>query len=351
MTTENIDKAGEIAGIAAEFAQNGQTIIDIVPFGGGHINDTYKIVTEGDGTKEYILLQRINHLVFKDPEAVMKNIERITEHLFKINYQRKILYPIQGKYGFLSRDFSGNYWRAYPFFDQTLTFQKTDTPELAYKAAFGFGEYISALSSLHHYHLTATIPDFHNGLLRLQQFKSTLENAPPDRLFLAKSEVAEALKYSSLFSEVDSLPLPMRIMHHDAKINNLLFDGNTMELLCVVDLDTVMPGIVLSDFGDMVRSSASSTEEDSPDDNGTMLNKSIYDAIKLGYLDSSCHILSRVEIEHLETGAKWMTLMQVLRFLSDYLQNDIYYKVQYPEHNLVRTRNQLTLFRSMLAQL
>ena len=325
-----------------------QNLISLAPFGSGHINDTFRVeIQQYEAAKSY-LLQRLNHQVFRQPEAVMRNIRLVAEHLSRQDYRLENLAPLPTADGrFLHKDDAGNYWRVFPFFENTVTFDKVDTPEQAYEAARAFGAFARALDSMDASTLQPTIPGFHNGEKRLEYFREVLSRAIPERLAAAQPEVEEVLQNQLIFKKIASLKLPLRVIHHDTKINNVLFDAATMRAVCVIDLDTVMPGIVLSDFGDMMRTFTSPTDEDETDLSKVEMRLPVYEAIQAGFLEEMGTLLTHVERESLAEGGRWLTLMQVVRFLADYLEGDVYYKTHYPEHNLVRTRNQLALFRSM----
>lgn len=325
-----------------------QKIISLTPHGSGHINDTFKVELQQGGVMKTYLLQRLNHQVFRLPEVVMQNIRLVAEHLSRQDYPLKNLTPLPATDGkLLHQDEEGNYWRFFPFFEKTITFDKVETPEQAYQAALAFGTFARALDGMDASKLRPSIPGFHDGEKRLAYFREVLSRAIPERLKAAQAEVAEVLQHQLIFKKIASLKLPLRVIHHDTKINNLLFDAETLQPLCVIDLDTVMPGIILSDFGDMMRTFTSPAEEDEADLSKVEMRRPVFEAIQMGFLDKMGALLSATERESLAEGGPWLTLMQVLRFLADYLEGDVYYKTNYPEHNLVRAKNQLALFHSM----
>ncbi len=329
-----------------------QNLVSARPFGTGHINDTFKVEIEEAGAVKSYLLQRLNHNVFRQPEAVMRNIHLVAEHLSRQDYPLKILAPLPTLSGdFLYRDEAGNYWRAFPFFEKTTTFDKVETPEQAFEAARAFGAFARALDGMDASQLQATIPGFHDGLGRLAYFKKVLKKAAPERLAEAKEEVDEVLQNQLIFNKIANLVLPQRAIHHDTKINNLLFDAQTLKAACVIDLDTVMPGVILSDFGDMMRTFTSAADEDEADVSKVEMRMPVFEALSEGFLSEIGGLLTLAERANLTEGGRWLTLMQAVRFLADYLEGDVYYKTKYPAHNLVRTRNQLALFRSMTGQL
>ncbi|MCC6723744.1 MAG: phosphotransferase [Saprospiraceae bacterium] len=329
-----------------------QQLVSLVLFGTGHINDTYRLEIVADGQPQTWLLQRLNHHVFRQPEAVMQNIQLVAQHLEKQPYELKILNPrltLDGRW--LHCDPSGNYWRVFPFFDKTTSYEQVETPGQAHAAAKAFGAFARALDSLDASQLQATIPDFHNGLWRLEQFHQAVQNAIPERLAEARAEVDAILEYQSLFHQVADLNLPLRAIHHDTKVNNLLFAATSDKAnptpVAVIDLDTVMPGIVLSDFGDLVRTATSLANEDEADLTKIHFRQPIYEALLEGFLSEMGEILTPAERNALPLAGPWLTLMQAVRFIGDYIVGDVYYKVKYPQHNLVRGRGQVVLFQQM----
>lgn len=325
-----------------------QHIININHFGAGHINDTYRLEIIEEDKPQTWLLQRLNHHVFQQPEAVMHNIQLVANHLFTQPYSLQILYPKPTRSGqFLYKDEAGNYWRVFSFFENTLSYNRVENVAQAFEAARAFGAFAKALDSLDASQLQLTILGFHDGEKRLADFLAALENAIPERIVEAKAEIDKILRNQLIFNEIVSLNLPQRAIHHDTKINNLLFDEKTGKAVCVIDLDTVMPGIILSDFGDLVRTSVSLAEEDEADLNKIEFKKPIYDALLEGFLAEMGGLLTPAERNALPLAGPWLTLMQAVRFIGDYLVGDSYYKVKYPQHNLVRGRNQLALFEQM----
>ncbi len=328
-----------------------QLFVNAVPFGVGHINDTFKVEVRQNDRLVHYLLQRINHQVFQQPERVMENISLIAQHLSHQDYPLKILTPFPLKLGaWVHQDAEANYWRLFPFFENTITFDKVESEEQAYKAAKAFGAFAKSLNEVDVSRLRATIPGFHDGQARLAQFKIILQKAIPERLQEASAEVEMVLDNQLIFNKIAKLNLPLRAIHHDTKINNLLFDKDTLQPVAVVDLDTVMPGIILSDFGDMVRTFTCPADEDEVDLEKVEMRPSYNQAVSEGFLSEMRTLLIPAELENLGEGGRWMTLMQALRFLGDYLMGDVYYKTKYPGHNLIRAKNQLALFHSMLRQ-
>ncbi len=318
------------------------------PYGSGHINDTYKVsIEQGTAVKSY-LLQRFNHQVFRQPGAVMENIRLVANHLSQQEYPFDILKPYPTRSGqMLHIDKVGNYWRLFDFFENTITYDKVENPSQAFEAAKAFGAFAKMLNGIDISSLKTTIPDFHNGEKRMKDFMAALKIAPPERLAVATSEITEVLSNRAIFKKINRLGLPLRATHHDTKINNVLFDKISNKATCVIDLDTVMPGIVLSDFGDMVRTFTNAVDEDEVDVSKIEMRAEVFEALSEGFLSEMSDQLTISEKDHLYLGGSWLTLMQAVRFLGDYLLGDVYYKTKYPAHNLVRAKNQLAMFRSI----
>jgi Ser/Thr protein kinase RdoA (MazF antagonist) len=323
-------------------------ISEVLPFGTGHINDTYKVAS-GSGN---FLLQKLNERAFSSSEAVMHNIQWVGEYIARQSYPLKNMRPVPAQDGrFWWQDAGGGYWRMFPFFDGTLALDRVETEEQAFEGAKAFGAFAKALGGLPPETLHATIPGFHDGPKRLACFYEVIKRGIPGRLKVAAKEIETLLQHQALFGQIAAAGLPQRIMHHDTKISNVLFDAKTRKAAAVVDLDTVMPGIVLSDFGDMMRTFANAAAEDEACLEKVALRMPIFYALSEGYLSEMGDALTLTEKKWLPMGGRWLTLMQAMRFLADYLEGDVYYKTSNPEHNLVRARSQLALYESMTAQL
>lgn len=329
-----------------------QRIVSAEAFGSGHIHATFKVeVLQFDKPVRY-LVQRMNCQVFRQPVAVMQNIAKVADHLSGKPYPMKILTPVPALAGtYLYQDEAGDHWRVFPFFDGTLTFDKVETPAQAREGARAFGTFAKALNDMDAARLVPSIPGFHDGLSRLNYFTEVLKRALPERLIQARKPVETILQNQAVFQKVAALELPLRVIHHDTKINNLLFDKKSLKVVSVIDLDTVMPGIVLSDFGDMMRTFTSLAGEDEADLSKVEMHLPFYEALLEGFLSEMGELLTPKERENLPVGGRWLTLMQAMRFLADFLEGDIYYKAEYPLHNLVRAKNQLALYHSMTSQL
>ncbi|MEG0518785.1 MAG: aminoglycoside phosphotransferase family protein [Bacteroidales bacterium] len=318
---------------------------NISPFGTGLINDTYKVTA---GSSSYIL-QRINHSIFKDVELMQNNIFRVTGHIKSKGAMTLSLIPTKdGKLYY----FSGTeYWRVTRFIENSKSFEQV-TPNLAYLTGEAFGNFQLMLADLPGEPLGYTIPDFHNMEFRLEQLKEALALNKSGRLKgeNVKKLAGELLSRAELMCKAERLgregKLPRRITHCDTKVNNMLFDQNG-NFLCVIDLDTTMPGFVLSDFGDFIRTAGNTAAEDEPDTSKIGIDMDIFRAFAKGYLHAAKAFLTPIEIENLPYGAKLLTYMQTVRFFTDYINGDTYYKIKYPNHNWVRTIAQFTLLQSM----
>ena len=326
-------------------------INEVKPLGEGLINDTFKVYVNDCETPKYVL-QRINNAIFQDVELLQDNIEKVTNHIRKkliekneTDIDRKVLNFIKTKDDKRFYFDGEKYWRLMVFISDSYTYQAV-TPEYSYTAGLAFGEFQSMLSDIEET-LGETIPSFHNIELRLSQLREAVENDVAGRVKEVKYYLDEIEKRAEVMCRGEQLyregKLPKRICHCDTKVNNMLFDkdGN---VLCVIDLDTVMPSFIFSDFGDFLRSAANTGAEDDKDLNNIDFNMEIFEAFTKGYLEGTKSFLLPIEKENLPYAAKLFPYMQTVRFLADYINGDTYYKIQYPEHNLVRTKAQWRLF-------
>lgn len=335
---------------AYAFRMNG-TPVGCVVFGHGHINHTLKITT--DTGAEYIL-QKINKYVFRNPVRLMANASAITEYLRKrIDDPRKAMHFIptyQGK--FYHRDECGEFWRAYDFIGG-FCLDAPESEEDFYQSALAFGRFQQLLTDFPADSLYETIPEFHNTIDRYRQLKESVKNDSCGRLAGIQKELNFAMEQEELAGTLQRMrisgELPLRVTHNDTKLNNVLLDRDTRKSLCVLDLDTVMPGLSAYDFGDSIRFGASTAPEDEPDTSKISLNLHLFEVYTKGYLETSN--LTDKEIEMLPMGAFVITLETGIRFLKDYLDGDLYFKTAYPEHNLVRARSQLKLAADMLTKM
>ncbi len=329
--------------IAGQFAIEGN-ILDIKPLGSGLINDTFRVYT--DGADDYVL-QRINNAIFKDVELLQHNIDCATAHIRKKGGMTLTFLPCKatGKSYWTDGE---SYWRVSVFIKDSYTYD-TVNPEYSYYAGKAFGQFEAMLADIPDT-LGETIPDFHNMELRARQLKDAVQADAAGRM--KEPEVQAILKdlqqYEEEMCKAERLyregKLPKRICHCDTKVNNMLFDkdGN---VLCVIDLDTLMPSFVFSDFGDFMRTAANTVAEDDPAIEKVALRMDIFEAFAKGYIEGAT-FLTPIEKENLPYAACLFPYMQAVRFFADYINGDTYYKIQYPEHNLVRTRNQVALFHA-----
>jgi hypothetical protein len=333
--------------------------IEASPYGCGHINDSFRVTCRLDTGVRQVFLQRINHLVFRQPELVMHNIRRVTEHVVAklsaadVAYEGRrtlrLLATASGKPWF--RADNGAWWRAFDFVEGSVMVDAV-TPTSVKAAGEAYGRFQSWLADYDGPAIEETIPRFHDTSDRLQQLEEVVRLDPRGRCAEARPEISRALELKELAEALIGLErdggLPQRIVHNDAKLDNVLFDGNTGEALCVVDLDTVMPGTVLHDFGDMVRSMSSPTAEDEEDLAKVGVREDLFAALVRGYLGTASGFLTDVERDNLVLAGQVLTYELVLRFLTDHLQGDTYFKVHRPQHNLIRTRSQLHLLETLL---
>lgn len=332
-------------------------IKEIAPLGAGLINDTYKVITASDATPDYVL-QRINHAIFQDVELMQNNIKRVTDQIRtklaergESDLDRKTLTIIPAKNDALYYFDGNSYWRMTLLISDAQSFEQV-TPEFAYYTGKAFGDFQNMLVDLPGEPLGATIPNFHNMEFRLEQFREAIANNAAGRLEKAQPVIDELLNRAEEMCKAERMNregiLPKRITHCDTKVNNMLFDkeGN---FLCVIDLDTTMPGYVLSDFGDFIRTAGNTAAEDEADLSKVGVNMDIFKSFAKGYVEGAKPFLLNVEIENLPYGAKLLTYMQTVRFLTDYLNGDTYYKIKSPEHNWQRTLAQFTLLKDIEA--
>lgn len=334
----------------------------IEPFGSGHINDTYRVKMAPPRGEAPYLLQRINEGVFKDPAAVMENIDRVTRHLRGKWLERgveDVARRVPGVYRttggeLVFRQAGGGWWRMMDFIEGMVVHESVERPEQARLVGYAFGEFAAMLSDLPGPRLHDSIPDFHNTAMRLAQFQEALEADVKNRAGEARGEIDFLVAREPLARALAELKLtgaaPERIAHNDTKLNNILLDAHGGECYAVIDLDTVMGGLALDDFGDMVRTTTSRSAEDERDLAKVRMEMELFEALSAGYLAGAGSMLKAGEIEHLVTGGKVIVYEQALRFLADYLAGDRYYKVHRAAHNLDRARTQIKLLASIETQ-
>jgi Ser/Thr protein kinase RdoA (MazF antagonist) len=332
-------------------------IAAVEPFGNGHINDTLRVVNE-KGEAKYIL-QRINHHIFTDVNLLQNNIHIVTEHIRKklvdlgeTDIDRKVLKFLPAKDGKFYYFDGDGYWRVCPFISGSQTFDEVN-PASSYEAGKAFGRFQSMLSDIPDGALGEIIPNFHNMEFRLLQFQDAVRNNTANRLEEVHYLVDEITKRAKTMCIQEELyregKLKKRINHCDTKVNNILFDERG-KVLCVIDLDTVMPGFVLSDIGDFIRTGCNTGAEDDANLDNVKVNMAVYEAYAKGYLEMARDFLTPIEIKLLPYGGRLLTYMQTVRFLTDYLNGDTYYKIHSPSHNLQRTLAQFKLLRELEAK-
>lgn len=320
----------------------------------GNINGTFRIeMPTGHG----YILQSVNTGIFKDPYSMMRNIDLVTDHIRRtviaegLDPSRATLNFHRTTEGSLLLSYADGFYRLADYIHDSMAFNtKADTSVLA-KAGEGFGRFEAQLANFDASLLSETIPNFHNTKLRIESFERTVEENPCGRLAECEGEVSHILdnkKESSVLCKlIENGELPLRVTHNDTKTNNVLFDRNTHELLAVIDLDTVMPGLLAYDAADTIRFSANTAEEDEKDLSKVALDLSLYEAFLMGFLGKTACFMTRLEKETLVLGIQTIVYEQALRFLDDYIAGDVYYKTSRPRHNLDRARCQLALYDDM----
>jgi hypothetical protein len=345
----------DLRAVARQFQICGQ-FRSAEPYGSGHINDTYCAVFDQAGTMTRYILQRINHTIFRQPVALMENIQRVTAHLAaKMHNQpdigRRVLTLIPARSGLCyHRDDEGNYWRTYLFVERARSYDAVESPRQAFEAAKTYGHFQKLLSDLPAPRLHDTIPDFHHTPKRFAALIGAIEKDALNRAKLAKAEIEFALKRTSMTGVLINAGLPERVTHNDTKFNNVMLDDVTGEGICVVDLDTLMPGLALYDFGDMVRTTTSPAKEDECDLSKVTMQFPMYEALLRGYFTSAGDFLTRAEKKLLAFSGKLITFEIGIRFLTDFLGGDTYFKIHRNGHNLDRCRTQFKLIESIEAQ-
>lgn len=328
--------------------------IEIIPFGGGHINDTFRVQT----AEKYYILQRINKFVFKRPTDIMENIVAVTEFL-----QNKIaasggdssretlnfLPAKDGKYYYIDSD--GEYWRLMEYIGNTTAYDFATGTDMLQESGFAFGQFQNLLSDYPAPTLHEVIKDFHNTPERVKQLEAAIAENKTGRADDVAEEIKFALDRKKDAAELMELlhegKLPLKVTHNDTKMSNVLIDDNSGKALCVIDLDTVMPGLTAFDYGDSIRAGASTAAEDEADLSKVNFSLQLFEAYTKGFLSAAEKALTPLELQTLPVGAKLMTYEVGLRFLADYINGDIYFKTAYPQHNLDRARNQFKLVKDM----
>jgi Ser/Thr protein kinase RdoA (MazF antagonist) len=345
----------DVRAVARHFQFHGE-VAGFSPHGNGHINDTYLVTCRTDGAPSRYILQHINRHVFRDPVAVMQNIERVTAHLAGQmrgvpDVARRILTLVPARDGSAWHvDNEGETWRAYRFIDGACSYETAESTKLAFEAARAFGRFQQQLSGLPASVLQETIPNFHHTPKRFAALQQAIAADSCQRAALARQEIDFALARQSLASVLLDANLPQRITHNDTKLNNVLFDEATGEGICVIDLDTVMPGLALYDFGDLVRTTTSPAAEDERDLTKVTMQFPMFEALVRGYLLAAGEFLTRAEKSFLAFSGKLITFEVGIRFLADHLAGDTYFKIHREGHNLDRCRTQFRLVESIESQ-
>ncbi|KGE12272.1 phosphotransferase enzyme family protein [Sphingobacterium deserti] len=332
-------------------------ILSVERFGSGHINDTFCVKTNNPKGESY-LLQRINHHIFTDIPALMQNTKIVLDHLkLKLAHrgpevvEKSTLTLVPTLSGNLyHKDAEDGYWRMFILLEDTKSYDIVETEAQAYSGGQAFGEFQMQLADLDANALVEVLPNFHNIDFRMGNLREAVAKDSAKRV----SEVSDLLRFiadretimRSILMRAEKGELPLRITHNDTKFNNVLLDKDD-NVQCVIDLDTVMPGYVAYDFGDAIRTVINSAAEDEPDITKVKLDIALFSAYTNGYMQAAKHFLTAAEIESLLEGVFLLPFMQAVRFLTDYLNGDIYYKIQYPSHNLVRTKAQLKLVEEL----
>lgn len=341
-----------ISSVVEKFNITGE-IAEVTAFGNGHINDTFLLKNKDPESPDY-LLQRINHQIFKDVPGLMNNIHLVTSYLknktpssFTPGGNQKVLTLVPAiDEKLFYKDGDGNYWRVYDFVAGTRSYDIVSTTRQAYEGGKAFGHFQTLLSDMDPEQLSETIVDFHNIQKRLADLYAAIEQDAAGRVSSVLAEIgfikAREQAMSAIYNWGKSGRLPTRITHNDTKFNNILFDADD-QVVCVIDLDTVMAGYVAYDFGDAIRTIINTAAEDEVDLDNIRINIPLFKAYVEGYINEAGNFLTPIEIESLFLGMMLLPYMQGVRFLTDYLQGDVYFKTAYPEHNLVRTKAQFRL--------
>lgn len=328
----------------------------VSPHGSGHINDTFLIIQAGEPQK--IILQRINTDIFVHPDQVVANIEKVTSYLRDVltaegkDPERgtlRLLPTREGAYSYV--DSEGHWWRAYLFIDDATSFDIVKDPQDFYNSALAFGHFQNQLADFPVESLYETIPAFHDTRKRFADFKRAVEKDVCGRASSVQKEIQFVLDReadANYFAELlDAHAFPMRVTHNDTKLNNILIDNASGEAICVIDLDTVMPGLAVNDYGDSIRFGASTALEDEQDLSKVWCDMDLFDIYTKGFIEGCAGSLTDIELDNLPMGAKMMTFECGMRFLADYLEGDVYFKIHREGHNLDRARTQFKLVADM----
>ena len=332
-------------------------VMQIETYGSGHINDTY-LVTLNIEQNKLVILQRINHSVFKQPEQLMNNIEQVTSYLREQiikkggDPERETLNIVQTKENKpFYKDEKGNYWRCYQLISDAVSYDQVESPQDFYESAVAFGNFQKLLKDYPANTLCETIPDFHNTKVRFETFLQSVAEDKMGRAAFVQDEIDFVIQREGLTHVLIDLQekgeLPLRVTHNDTKLNNIMMDKSTRRGLCVIDLDTVMPGLAVNDFGDSIRFGASTAAEDEKNLDIVECSMKLFELYAKGFIEGVDGCLTKKEIQMLPMGAKVMSFECGMRFLADYLDGDIYFKTHRPDQNLDRCRTQFKLVADM----
>ena len=351
--------AERIARIGDQFAVNGDFLYG-EELRNGHINTTYRACYRSeDGHEDRYILQRINEYVFKDPAQVMRNVEKVTRHItWKLLRRRRDaagqtlnLFPARGGRNYIILPEEGGMWRCYNNIEGTHTYDVVENTRQAYQAGFAFGSFQDLICDMNPGDIREAIPDFHNTPKRYAALLKSVEADVMGRAANCQEELALLKRWENRYSRITDMlasgEIPTRITHNDTKINNVMLDEETDDAVCVIDLDTVMPGSVLYDFGDMVRTATCMAKEDEEDLSKVRMEMPFFESLAEGYLDAAHGFLTQKEVEFMPFSGWLITTEIGIRFLTDYLDGDLYFRTSKPEHNLIRARNQFKLAQSI----
>ena len=355
--------AARIARIGDQFAVSGDFLYG-EELHNGHINTTYRACYRSeDGQEDRYILQRINDYVFKDPAQVMRNVEKVTRHItWKLLRRRRDaagqtlnLFPARGGRNYIILPEEGGMWRCYNNIEGTHTYDVVENTRQAYQAGYAFGSFQDLICDMNPEDIRESIPDFHNTPKRYADLLKSVEADVKGRVANCQAELELLKSWENRFSRITDMmatgEIPTRITHNDTKINNVMLDEETDDAVCVIDLDTVMPGSVLYDFGDMVRTATCMAQEDEEDLSKVKMEMPFFESLAEGYLDAAHGFLTQKEVEFMPF-AGWLITAEIgIRFLTDYLDGDLYFRTSKPEHNLIRARNQFKLAQSIDSQI
>lgn len=347
----------DILNVISKFEFKGD-FVECNEFGSGHINKTYLVKFSDNGVERRYILQQLNADVFKNIDELMENVFAVTTYLRGVikakggNPDRETLHYITTKNGDKYYNDNNGYYRSYIFVEDSISYDKVDSAELFKSSGVAFGRFQKMLAGFDADTLKETIPNFHNTIWRYEnEFLPAVEKNLSGRADTCKDEIefvkARKDDTSVLVDLINDGKLPLRVTHNDTKLNNVMFDATTNECVCVIDLDTVMPGLALYDFGDSIRFGANTGDEDEKDLSKVSLDLDYFKAYAEGFLSEAGDAFNQCEIDNLAFASKMMTFECGMRFLTDYINGDVYFKTDYPEHNLVRAKCQFKLVADM----